>query len=250
MTLEPAIAIRAIQILLGAGILLQAIEVLATRSGHALLCMGNRPYSYTVQWLTAKMLVRLLLSIPLIGGLSQTLSVIEPVFYMALIISTGGLVLRFDGPLGGGSDSMMFQALVGLLIASFGVVNPILTRIGLGWIAAQSVLSYFLAGVAKLRNNNWLTGIALQTLLRSNGPYVLLAPARSLATSQALCVAASWGVILFEIGFPAVLLLPWDGKLAMLSAGMFFHIANAAILGLNRFMWAWAATYPAVLYFN
>ena len=44
MTLEPAIAIRAIQILLGAGILLQAIEVLATRSGHALLCMGNRPY--------------------------------------------------------------------------------------------------------------------------------------------------------------------------------------------------------------
>ena len=250
MTLEPAIAIRATQILIGAGILLQSVEVLTTRSGHALLCMGNRPYSYSVAWLTAKMLVRLMLSIPLICGLSKTLAVIEPVFYMALIISTAGLVLRFGGPLGGGSDSMMFQVLIGLLIASFGLVNPILTRIGLGWIAAQSVLSYFVAGVAKLRNDNWRTGIALQTLLRSNGPYILLAPARNLANSNALCIAASWGVILIEIAFPAVLLLPWEGKLTMLSAGILFHIANATMLGLNRFIWAWSATYPAVLYFN
>ncbi len=250
MTLEPNIAIRATQILLGIGVALQAVEVLTTRSAHALLCAGNRPHGFSVQWLTAKMLVRLLLSVPLICGLGQTLSVIEPVFYLSLIISSAGLITRFGGPLGGGSDSMFFQIQIGLLIASFGVANPILTRIGLGWIAAQSVLSYFIAGVSKLKNQDWRSGLALGNLLRSNGPYVLFTPARKLANSNALCVAFSWLIILFEITFPAVLLLPWEGKVAMLSAGLIFHIANAAVLGLNRFVWAWAATYPALLYCN
>jgi hypothetical protein len=250
MTLEPQTALRFAQTLLGIGIVLQAVEVLATRAGHARLCAGNRPVGFSMQWLTAKMIVRVAFGAVLIYGFGRYLSVIEPVFYMALIFSSAGLILRFGGPLGGGSDSMMFQVLIGLLIASFGVANPILTRVGLGWIAAQSVLSYFLAGVAKLRNTNWRTGVALQTLLRSDGPYTLFSPARSLGNSAAMCAAASWAVILFEVAFPVVLFLPWEGKLAMLSAGLVFHIANAAMLGLNRFIWAWAATYPAVLYFN
>ncbi len=250
MTLEPHIAIRATQLLLGIGVVLQAAEVLATRSAHARLCVGKHPPDFWTQWLTAKMIVRLALSAVLIVGFGKILQVVEPVFYLGLIVSSVGLIVRFNGPLGGGSDSMMFQVLIGLLIASFGVVNPILTRIGLGWIAAQSVLSYFLAGVAKLRNDNWRTGLAVQTLLRSNGPYILFTPARSLANSNSLCIAASWAIILFEVTFPAVLLLPWEGKLAMISAGFVFHIVNAAVLGLNRFIWAWAATYPALLYFN
>lgn len=250
MTLDPQTALRFTQILMGIGIVLQASEVLATRSAHARLCVGHRPVGFSMQWLTAKMSVRLALAIVLICGFGKYLSVIEPVFYLALIISSMGLILRFGGPLGGGSDSMMFQVLIGLLIASFGVANPVLVRIGLGWIAAQSVLSYFLAGVAKLRNDNWRTGVALQTLLRSNGPYTLFTPTRNLADSKTLCAGLSWVIILFEITFPAVLLLPWEGKLVMLSAGLVFHIANAATLGLNRFIWAWTATYPALLYFN
>ncbi len=250
MTLESNIAIRTTQILLGIGVVFQSVEILASRHGHASLCAGNRPLGFSKQWLTAKMIVRLALASVLICGFGKYLSVIEPVFYLSLIISTAGLILRFGGPLGGGSDSMLFQVLIGLLVASFSVANPGLTRIGLGWIAAQSVLSYFLAGAAKLRNKNWRRGIALEHLLRSSGPYVLFAPARNLAGSKKMCIAASWAIILFELVFPVVLLLPWEGKLVLLSAGMFFHITNAAVLGLNRFIWAWAATYPAVLYFN
>jgi hypothetical protein len=26
-----------------------------------------------------------------------------------------------------------------------------------------------------------------------------------------------------------------------------FHLANAFVIGLNRFVWAWFATYPALL---
>ncbi len=249
MTLEPTVAIRATQLLLGVGVALQAAEVLATRSAHARLCVGKHPPGFWAQWLTAKMLVRLALSAVLIFGFGKYLKVIEPVFYMGLIFSSVGLVVRFNGPLGGGSDSITFQVLVGLLIAALGVANPALVRIGLGWIAAQSVLSYFLAGVAKLSATNWRTGFALETLLRADGPYTLFKPASSFADSKTLCAALSWMIILFEIAFPLVLVLPWEGKLAMLSAGLLFHITNAFVLGLNRFIWAWAATYPALLYF-
>ena len=249
MTLEPYIALRATQFLLGIGIALQASEVLATRSAHARLCIGKHPPDFWAQWLTAKMIVRLVLSSVLIVGFGKYLSVIEPVFYMGLLFSSVGLVVRFNGPLGGGSDSMTFQVLIGLLIASLGVANPALVQIGLGWIAAQSVLSYFLAGVAKLRTANWRRGLALQTLLRSNGPYTLFAPTRNLADSKTLCAGLSWMIIFFEIAFPLVLILPWEGKLVLLSAGLLFHITNAVVLGLNRFVWAWTATYPALLYF-
>ena len=250
MTLEPTVAIRATQLLIGMGIALQASEVLATRSAHARLCIGKHPPDFWAQWLTAKMLVRLALSAVLIVGFGKYLQVIEPVFYMGLIFSSVGLVIRLNGPLGGGSDSMTFQVLIGLLIAALGVANPILVQVGLGWIAAQSVLSYFIAGVAKLRNENWRRGLAIRNLMRSNAAYTVFAPARRLANSGTLCLAASWAIILFEVAFPAVLLLPWEGKLAMLSAGLLFHITNAVVLGLNRFIWAWGATYPALLYFT
>lgn len=250
MTLEPAVALRATQILLGVGVALQAVEVLASRTAHARLCIGKHPPNFWAQWLTAKMLVRLALSGVLIVGFGKYLQVIEPVFYMGLIFSSVGLVVRFNGPLGGGSDSMTFQILIGLLLVSLGVANPILTRIGFGWIAAHSVLSYFLAGVAKVRNNNWRTGFALQMLLRSDAPYTVFNPARALANSKSLCAGLSWIIIVFEIAFPLVLILPWEGKLVLLSIALLFHITNAAVLGLNRFIWAWAATYPALLYFN
>ena len=250
MTLDPTVAIRATQHLLGIGIALQAAEVLATRNAHARLCIGKHPPDFWAQWLTAKMLVRLALAAVLIIGFGKYLKVIEPVFYMGLIVSSVGLVIRFNGPLGGGSDRMTFQVLIGLLIAALGVANPTLVRVGLGWIAAQSVLSYFLAGLAKLRTDNWRTGLAMQTLLRTDGPYTLFKSARNFADSKTLCAGLSWMVILFEITFPLVLILPCEGKLAMLSAGILFHITNAVVLGLNRFTWAWAATYPALLYFN
>lgn len=250
MTLETQTALRASQLCLGVGITLQAVEVLSTRRAHSRLCAGNRPFAMSEQWLTAKMLMQLLIATPLIIGLGKHLSVIEPVFYLALIISTAGLILRFNGPLGGGSDSMVFQVLIGMLVASFGIVNPVLTQIGLGWIAAQSVLSYFLAGVAKVRNENWRNGIAVRNLLNSNGPYVLFTPTRRLAGAKSFCHLAGWGIVLFELTFPSVLLLPWEGKLAILSAGAAFHFANALLLGLNRFVWAWMATYPALLCFG
>ena len=249
MTLDSQTALHATRVILGIGLAIQSLEILTARQSHAPLCAGKHPLGFATQWLNAKMIVRLALAGVLILGPGKYLSVIEPVLWMSLILSSAGLIVRFGGPLGGGSDSMFFQAQIGMLIASFGAVNPTLVRVGLGWIAAQSVLSYALAGISKLRNENWRNGGAMQTLLRSNGPYTLFAPVRSLANSKSLCMTLSTLIALFEISFPWVLILPQNFKLAILAAGLTFHITNAVVLGLNRFIWAWLATYPALLFF-
>lgn len=248
MTLDPLSVMRATQLILGAGLALQAAEILATRAEHARMCAGDRSVEQARRWLTASMIVRLAICAALICGVGIHSTLIDPILYLGLIITSAGLIARFGGSIGGGSDSMFFQVQVGLLVASLGVVNPALVRIGLGWIAAQSVLSYFIAGGAKLRNRDWRNGVAMANLLRTEGPYVLFRPARVVGNSRTLCVALSWALVLFELVFPFVLLLPWEAKLVVLAAGFLFHLANAAVLGLNRFVWAWSATYPALLF--
>lgn len=241
---EPAVAWLWTARILGIGLLIQTVE----------LFLGRRIYSRTgalvgggsVVW---GLVVRGGLSLWLIFGSNTFGPVVTTVTLAALLLSSGWLSHRSRGPVGGGSDSMFFQVQLGLFLATLGFVHPLLPRLGLGWIAAQSVLSYFLAGVGKIRNSNWRDGLALQHLFASQGPYVLLRGVRPLAATKWLCVLLGWGVVLFELAFPAILILPEAGKLVLLGVALAFHLTNAVVLGLNRFIWAWAATYPALLYF-
>ena len=47
-----------------------------------------------------------------------------------------------------------------------------------------------------------------------------------------------------------MLIFPLEGKVILLALGFTFHVVNAFVLGLNRFVWAWVATYPAILAFG
>lgn len=243
-TPDPIETVLLTQRLLGAGVLIQSAEIFWARriyeSGNALAGDG-------VGLLLA---VRSVISLWLIIAPINCVSVLTAALHLTLLISSAWLVLRSRGPVGGGSDSMFFQVQLGLFVASLGFAHPLLIKIGLGWIAAQSVLSYFLAGLAKLKNVGWRNGAALQNLLRSDGPYVLLSGVRGLANAKPFCVLLGWGVVAFELFFPVVLILPTEGKWVLLGLGLAFHLANAVVLGLNRFVWAWTATYPALLYFQ
>ncbi len=234
-------AVLLTQRLLGAGLFIQSAELLSVRRCYS--PGGVLAGPPVIPWLGGRLgLAGLLLLAPFAP---QSLAGVA--VQVLLLGSSIWLTLRSRGPVCGGSDAMFFQVQLGLLIASLGVWVPILTKLGLGWIAAQSVLSYLLAGVAKLRNRGWWNGRALQNLLASDGPYVVFAPARRLASHRLTCVALGGGVVLLELLFPAVLVLPAEGKLVLLALAFTFHLLNALVLGLNRFVWAWLATYPAIL---
>lgn len=245
MPLDQAEAVLWTQRILCVGLLLQSVELFVARriyeSGGALEGRVS---------VNPLLVLRAALSIWLLVAPSGVNAHLSALLLAVLLVSSAWLVIRSRGPVCGGSDSMFFQVQLGLFIAALGFLHPIMPRLGLGWIAAQSVLSYFLAGVGKLRNSAWRDGSALRRLFTSNGPYVLWSGIRGLAGAKFLCALLGWGIVLFELAFPAVLLVPMEGRYVFLGLALVFHVANALVLSLNRFIWAWAATYPALLFFH
>lgn len=147
------------------------------------------------------------------------------------------VVLRFRGNFNGGSDHMTFVVLVGLCLPA---------AMGLLWIAANATLSYFIAGLVKVMHRSWWNGQALQKFLdqsvyRDQGTMVRLK-----ATPIALTLLSVL-TLFFELTFPVIFALP-KLTLPYLAVALLFHLGNAAVLGLNRFLFAWLSAFPA-LYF-
>jgi hypothetical protein len=158
------------------------------------------------------------------------------------------LLLRWRGAFNGGSDFMTLVGLSGLLVAD--ALAPLWGadlgwRAGLGWVALQLITSYFMSGWVKLKHRGWRDGTALPLFL-DTGIYGPL-PADSWLRHPLLARAVSWAFILWEGLFALVFLdvrLAWIGCLL----GAVFHFMVFWYFGLNRFFWAWLATYPALIH--
>jgi hypothetical protein len=190
---------------------------------------------------------------PFLGLLSVQLAVcalllaLGPSPALVVIAMTTLLVCaRFRGTFNGGSDSMTVLALLGLSVAALFPARPRVALGGLGYIALQATLSYFVAGVIKLKEPSWRRGRALAGF--SQLPrYGVPAGARALLGRPVLGRFAAWTILLFECAFPLALLGPRI-CLPFLVLSLVFHVLNDALFGLNRFLFAWAAAYPAIYY--
>jgi hypothetical protein len=50
------------------------------------------------------------------------------------------------------------------------------------------------------------------------------------------------------VSFPVVLVAPREVCWGYLACGVLFHLGTAITMGLNKFVWAFLALYPAALY--
>lgn len=162
-----------------------------------------------------------------------------------LFFSTLALSIRFRGAFNGGSDSMTLIILGTLMIAKFFEPSLIVSQAALFYIALQIVLSYFLSGVGKVRKSSWRSGYALSEILRSS--YYSVPEAVQKRAASRLWRPISRLILLFELAFPLSLLNP-SLAFIFLCMAFLFHLANIYLFGLNRFLFAWLAGYPAVIY--
>ncbi|MFN0248496.1 MAG: HTTM domain-containing protein [Kofleriaceae bacterium] len=149
--------------------------------------------------------------------------------------------VRFRGSYNGGSDSMLLVVTLSLAVAR---TWPEHARIALAYCAVQLVLSYVIAGIAKLHDPAWRSGRALAILVDLPQYRV---PGRLVGFVSRLSRFGSWAILAFEVAVP----IAFAGELAcviVLAIGAAFHVANAVVFGLNRFLWTWLAAYPALLY--
>lgn len=164
---------------------------------------------------------------------------------LALLAIGVALLHRFDGPYNGGADRMALLTLVCLTAAQWAPAAR-WAELALGYLAAQLTVCYFMAGWVKIANPDWRTGRALRDVFLFS-TYPVAESLRRLADRPRGMAAAAWAVMGFELLFPLGLL---DARLLLVFLGVaaVFHLANAALFGLNRFVWAWAAAWPSLLW--
>ena len=167
---------------------------------------------------------------------------------LVLFLGTLLLLLRWRGAFNGGSDFMTLVVLTGLLISQW---LGYFESPELGWracfwyITIQSITSYFVSGAVKLLRPEWRNGSAMTIFLNAaiHGPL----SQNHLLRNPWLATLGSWTFILWECAAPLALL---DVRLAILfcSVAALFHFLVFWFFGLNRFFWAWMASFPAIVW--
>lgn len=196
-------------------------------------------YGYP-QYIVLQIVVQLFCAIALLTGLwpDRQAELLSALFCMHLLI-----MLRRHGI--DGADQMQ-SILLGGLVCYFSTPNPLVKKCALWFIAAQAVLAYATAGIAKLWSRAWLTGTVLKhSLALATGSEFLYRRLKTRAkTNQLLCLA----LVGFECLFPIVLIVRPSAGLLFLGAGLLLHVTNAFALGLPRFVFTFVAAYPAIFY--
>jgi hypothetical protein len=185
--------------------------------------------------------LRIVLCFALLAGLPN----LWPLAGLALL--SLWMLSHFHGPYNGGSDKMSVLVLWCLLAAHL-VPLGFWQEVVMGYLAVQVLLSYFVSGKVKLRNPEWRSGQALADVFAFSA-YPVSENLRRLSEHRGCMICGSWVVIGCELAFPLAFL-----HLNLLAAALVgmgcFHLANACLFGLNRFLWIWLASYPVLIWFQ
>lgn len=141
-----------------------------------------------------------------------------------------------------GADETLSILLFGLM-AYYAVDPQLLLRwAGPVFIIAQLTLSYFISGYYKLISKTWRSGQAIKKVIATEiyGKPSLSFTVKSNFVSYTCC----WMIILWEVTFPVLFIIPYPYFMIWLVMGVIFHLSMALIMGLNTFMMAFLTTYP------
>jgi hypothetical protein len=145
------------------------------------------------------------------------------------------------------ADTMALLVFGALYLRELSPTSDVVTRACLWFIALQSCLSYAANGLIKLAAPEWRRGTMLARVAH-HPLYESPVLARVLRASPRGAKWLDWSVIACESAFPLVLVVGSPACWVFLAWGLAFHVLIALGTGLNRFLLAWAATYPAIVF--
>jgi hypothetical protein len=147
-----------------------------------------------------------------------------------------------------GADQMLLLVIVSSTMVSLTGSSDAI-EYALWFIALQCILSYLTSGVAKLSGRSWRDGTGLTGVLTTN-TYGKRRLAALLERRPGVAIALSWTIILTETLFVAVLFVPDRWVVLILIGGLAFHLVTAGVMGLNAFVPAFGAAYPAIVFIS
>ncbi|PGH48219.1 hypothetical protein [Streptomyces sp. Ru87] len=262
MSLAPGTALRWVEVLASAGVLVSSLEYLArpralddtSLASWPVLRLRHRSRSTGV----TGAVLNLALAFPAVlvtyavraaaaaALAATTLHGPLHVVLLGLVVASTCLPALRGGCGCEGSDQVLMIVFCTLLLVAVHP-SPTAMRLGLWFIALHACLAYCVSGIYKVTSRVWQDGTGLVGVLgtRSLGtPSVAAWLAAHPATARRL----SNGVVLFETLFPLALAAPATWLPYFVFAGIGFHLCCAVLMGLNCFVWAFTATYPAIAY--
>lgn len=163
--------------------------------------------------------------------------------YLALTSVTNYLTQPYGTD---GTDQLSFQVQAASAVARM-TDKPRLVDACLWYVALQSTMSYAMAGYAKLPSHIWRSGEALPGVLRTES-YGDRSAYELAQRHPVMAKVSAHTVLALECAFPVVFLAKGRPAPLMLASMGAFHLVNARVMGLGRFVWAFTSTYPALLY--
>jgi hypothetical protein len=152
-------------------------------------------------------------------------------------------LLRFNGLFAGGSEVLIQYSFLAV-ISYYLPQGELLCRALLLLLGALVLLSYFSAGLNKLRSYSWRNGTAVVPFLKFRVVYNFYFLENLRPQTYKIL---SWIIIIFELMSFGVLIWPHMAA-AYLGVAAVFHFGNFLVFGLNRFFWSWISAYPAAIY--
>lgn len=158
------------------------------------------------------------------------------------------LTLHFRNGFGDdGADQMSAAIALPLVFHALAPSSHTIAFAGLLFVGGQACLSYLASGVSKAVSPVWRSGRAIFGVMNTRS-YGSARMAALLHDRPRLNQILAWSVFGIEALFPLVLFAPQPVALALLAWGVSFHLFCAGAMGLNSFVWAFTATYPALLH--
>jgi hypothetical protein len=193
--------------------------------------------------------VLVLLGIRLLAALSLIIAAVSGRFVgpPLYLLTALGLVFTLRNSSGNdGSDQMTLIVLVALSCAQL-IDTQLAGQTSVIFIAAQSSLAYGTSGLLKAKERGWRDGTYVTEILATSsfGNRTLL---RLFRTNYLVRVWSGRLVAYGDCLLCVAVLLPPQACVLALALGVCLHLGIAGVLGLNTFLWAFLATYPAVIY--
>lgn len=144
-----------------------------------------------------------------------------------------------------GSDGAEQYAAIILTSSAMGRTNGGTNKdLAIDFIAAQTTLSYFVAGIVKALGYEWNRGTAVERVIRTES-YGNERFYKFLRAHPNLSTLLTRSTVIIETTFPALILCKKTRPFAFISM-LSFHAANIELMGLGRFFLVFTSTYPAV----
>ncbi|WP_343956411.1 hypothetical protein [Yaniella flava] len=142
-----------------------------------------------------------------------------------------------------GADQGLVVQQAGQLVASFSKPGSKMERSASLFISGQCILSYFTSGYVKLISPVWRSGDAMIGITRTVS-YGGVEFNNLMVRYPAIRKAIAWSVIIGEVSAPVMVFLPTPIRRIWQISMVTMHISIAIVMGLNRFMWAFASFHP------